>query len=51
MIISGIVLLNLESINRPGKIVTFFKLEAFQVDKSKEISKFVNVTGVQSVNY
>ena len=48
---SSIALLSLESINRPGEIVTILKLETFQVDKARELSRFVNVIGVQSLNY
>ena len=48
---SGIVLLSLESINRPGEIVTLLKLETFQVDKARELSRFVNLIGVQSLSY
>ena len=47
----GIALLSLESIKRLGEIVTFLKLETFQVDKARELSRFVNVIGVQSLNY
>ena len=42
----GIVLLSLESIKKLGEIVTFLKLETFQVDKARELSRFVNVIGV-----
>ena len=35
----------------PGEIVTFLKLETFQVGKVRELSRFVNVIGVQSLNY
>ena len=45
------MLLSFESINRPGEIVTFLKLEKFQVDKARELSRFVNIIGVQSLNY
>ena len=48
---SGIVLLSLELINRPGEIVTLLKLETFQVDKARELSRFVNLIGVQSLSY
>ena len=41
---SGIVLLSLESIN-------ILKLETFQVDKARDLSRFMNVIGVQSINY
>ena len=43
--------MSLESINRPGEIVTFLKLETFQVGKARELSTFMNVTGVQSLSY
>ena len=43
-------MLSLESINRPGEIVTL-KSETFQVDKAMELSRFVNVIGVKSLNY
>ena len=36
--------------NRSGEIVTL-KLEIFQVDKARELSRFVNVIGVQSLSY
>ena len=48
---SGIVQLSLESINRPGGIATFSKLETFQVDNARELPRFVNVIGVPSLNY
>ena len=41
---SGIVLLSLESIK-------ILKLETFQVDKARDLSRFMNVIGVQSLNY
>ena len=44
-------MLGLESINRPGETVAFLKLETFQEDKARELSRFVNVVGVQSLNY
>ena len=44
-------LLSFESINRPGKIVTFLKLETFQGDKARGLSRFVNIIGVPSLNY
>ena len=47
----GIMQLSLESINRPGETVTFSKLGTFQVDKARKLSRFVNVIGVQSLNY
>ena len=31
--------------------MTFLKLEAFQVDKARELSRFLNVIGAQSLNY
>ena len=48
---SGIALLNLESINTPGEIVTFLKLETFQINKTRGLSRLVNVIVVQSRNY
>ena len=48
---SGIVLLILESINRPEEIVNFLKLETFQIDQARELSRFVNIIGAQSLNY
>ena len=49
--ISAIVLLSFESINMPGEIVAFSKLETFQANKARELFRFVNVIGVQSLNY
>ena len=43
--------MSLESINRPGEIVTFLKLETFQVGKARELSRFTNIIGVKSLNY
>ena len=47
---SGIVLFSLELINRPGEIVTFLKLETFQVDKARELSKRSRCTITQLLN-